>query len=105
MPIKNFDTSADILFFVLVRDNDFASRQFIRNTLGKAQFSTFKIQIMFVFGQSFNPSESDKLSWKNESQTFQDLILTQTEDSYNTVIFKEVNAFIWALKSVKGTFS
>lgn len=108
-PSKDFDHYADILILCFVRGTDRESRNFIREILGKLnqmENVEYKFQILFVFGQSYMSKDAAKnltKEWQLENKEHHDLIIAETEDSYNTVIIKEINAFNWVLKAYENS--
>lgn len=102
-PIEHFDLKTELIFLVFIRGSDREARDFIRKTLGQISLS-YVYQVFFVFGsKTYEMSEGDYDNWRQENALHSDIIVSETEDSYYTVILKEISAFQWIWSSVNAT--
>ncbi|RNA18853.1 beta-1-3-galactosyltransferase 1-like [Brachionus plicatilis] len=92
----NQATEIDIVCYVIVKNDDFHSREAIRNTWANRKKFPF-VNTFFVVGISRNES-LDKLV-VNENEKFGDLLISDFVDSYRNLSYKSITAWKWMSES------
>lgn len=59
----------------------------------------WKYQLVFVLGNGYQTSEEDQASIISEAKSCSDMILSQVEDTYMTLMLKEISGFYWITKA------
>jgi hypothetical protein len=125
LPEKDFDMEAQVVVLAIVRRNDIASRNVIRQTLGQINDLPdfhMRFQILFVIGLDLKKYDK-QTELVEESFKYKDLIITSTsvtllflvnhvyvsffnildvEDTYTYVVLKQLSAIKWVIDSYKG---